>query len=157
MSEIVSDIRDSFRVALDSTGSEEQARDYVLASMDRSLFDPGKEPRIIGKTTIRVYWAGLPYSMRLDLSGRLSTEALPKLAPTRERAVGFTLHIARPLGGSWGVPWVVAIDRDGEMIVSGDRAREALLQVQRARQGQFVKGPFGDSEVKEILQVQGGE
>jgi hypothetical protein len=141
---------------LDSTGSHDKASAAALAALDRSLLDPDKEPTV-GRTIARIPWEGSigEFANMVRHPKGEKRSRYPEV--TLERATGYAAGIIKCLDGTYGVPWVVVLERRGRKRLAGGEAEEALQQIELAWRGDFIKGPLDKTALKEILSRIGGE
>lgn len=153
---IVSAMKQVYWDVLDSTGSHHGAKVAALEALDRTLLDPDKEPTV-GRSIARIPWEG-SLSEFVDMVRRPKGEKRPRYPEvTRERAAGYAAGTIKCLDGTYGVPWVVVLERRGRTWLSGGEAEEALQQIEWAWRGDFTKGPLDETGLREILSRIGGE
>jgi hypothetical protein len=141
---------ETYRAVMDSTGSYEEAKKAVLDSVDRSLFEDGVAPWI-GQFMIKAPWQG-GFVEYIPLKEREPFTPPPEEIPSpREKAVRYTVSVSRWLGRRGATPWVTVVDRRGIERMSGENAREALNQIERAGWGESVEGPLDEFTLEEIL------
>jgi hypothetical protein len=143
----------TYRTVLDSTGSRKAAEAAVLQNLDRSLFEPGIEPKF-GVNDVKIKWAGLSYCY-VGLEAPIGSGSERRFTP-KEKGLGYIRNLIKSLDGRRGRGWLWVVNRSGDTALTGAVYEEALRQIEEAEKGNLIEGPLDEDEVREIIDKKEG-